>query len=255
MSLCMVLHELAFQFTPLREGRRAQQHHGVSGLCNFNSRPSARGDPAFLVVRLLLRHHFNSRPSARGDMEAAELAKMSQYISIHAPPRGATRRHRKPRTRFPFQFTPLREGRPAHTRSGDSEPDNFNSRPSARGDLPLFRVRQVQDISIHAPPRGATVMIPAFQPLIEFQFTPLREGRPSVAASSALATWIFQFTPLREGRLQEHPLYKPEMLFQFTPLREGRRWTWGRSPMRFSFQFTPLREGRLLMPAMLQTAS
>ena len=98
-------------------------------------------------------------------------------------------------------------------------------------------------------------MIPAFQPLIEFQFTPLREGRPSVAASSALATWIFQFTPLREGRLQEHPLYKPEMLFQFTPLREGRRWTWGRSPMRFSFQFTPLREGRLLMPAMLQTAS
>ena len=58
----------------------------------FNSRPSARGDPAFLVVRLLLRHHFNSRPSARGDMEAAELAKMSQYISIHAPPRGATAR-------------------------------------------------------------------------------------------------------------------------------------------------------------------
>ena len=173
----MVLHELAFQFTPLREGRRAQQHHGVSGLCNFNSRPSARGDPAFLVVRLLLRHHFNSRPSARGDMEAAELAKMSQYISIHAPPRGATRRHRKPRTRFPFQFTPLREGRPAaHIKR--RRISYFNSRPSARGDLPIpVAAIQNQTISIHAPPRGATSRSSASGRCRIFQFTPLREGR------------------------------------------------------------------------------
>ena len=232
---------------------------------NFNSRPSARGDPAFLVVRLLLRHHFNSRPSARGDMEAAELAKMSQYISIHAPPRGATRRHRKPRTRFPFQFTPLREGRPAHTRSGDSEPDNFNSRPSARGDLPLFRVRQVQDISIHAPPRGATVMIPAFQPLIEFQFTPLREGRQA-AELAKMSQYISIHAPPRgatdsgaEFRSAHHiSIHAPPrgatthprhdcrhvVNFNSRPSARGDGWAGACAPLPLAFQFTPLREGR-----------
>ena len=245
---------MQFQFTPLREGRPSIPRGTVTTTPSFQFTPLREGRHGSRRTCENEPIHFNSRPSARGDTSPQEAAN-TVSISIHAPPRGATCGAYKKEENLIFQFTPLREGRPAHTRSGDSEPDNFNSRPSARGDLPLFRVRQVQDISIHAPPRGATVMIPAFQPLIEFQFTPLREGRPSVAASSALATWIFQFTPLREGRLQEHPLYKPEMLFQFTPLREGRRWTWGRSPMRFSFQFTPLREGRLLMPAMLQTAS
>ena len=144
----------------------------------FNSRPSARGDPAFLVVRLLLRHHFNSRPSARGDMEAAELAKMSQYISIHAPPRGATVNarhvadgvvisiHAPPRgatiklpfqkfQRGLFQFTPLREGRPAL---------NYTAEP-------------FQQISIHAPPRGATRPSFAFRPsAVYFNSRPSARG-------------------------------------------------------------------------------
>ena len=221
--LSSVPHQL-FQFTPLREGRPSIPRGTVTTTPSFQFTPLREGRHGSRRTCENEPIHFNSRPSARGDTSPQEAAN-TVSISIHAPPRGATCGAYKKEENLIFQFTPLREGRPAHTRSGDSEPDNFNSRPSARGDLPLFRVRQVQDISIHAPPRGATVMIPAFQPLIEFQFTPLREGRPSVAASSALATWIFQFTPLREGRLQEHPLYKPEMLFQFTPLREGRRWT------------------------------
>ena len=77
-----------------------------------------------------------------------------------------------------------------------------------------------------------------------FQFTPLREGRPSPAHSKPGST-KFQFTPLREGRRinlaqkhrQEHfnsrpcvrgdelicSISKPASIFQFTPLREGRR--------------------------------
>ena len=76
-----------FQFTPLREGRRQ------------------------VSVTNLSPNHFNSRPSARGDGRTPAINRRRSYISIHAPPRGATcassRCIRKPL----FQFTPLREGR------------------------------------------------------------------------------------------------------------------------------------------------
>ena len=54
-----------------------------------------------------------------------------------------------------FQFTPLREGR----RFRGSHED-------------LLRL-----ISIHAPPRGATLFTKQQVEAIKFQFTPLREGR------------------------------------------------------------------------------
>ena len=58
------------------------------------------------------------------------------------------------------------------------------------------------NISIHAPPRGAT-RVP-----------------PRVAAAGS----GFQFTPLREGRHIPRVGRDAEDLFQFTPLREGRHW-------------------------------
>ena len=78
-----------------------------------------------------------------------------------------------------FQFTPLREGRLA-----DESADE------------LCR------ISIHAPPRGATL-----------------------GAGAGAIVGIFQFTPLREGRLQRGFSLPHAYRFQFTPLREGRRGT------------------------------
>ncbi len=101
-----------------------------------------------------------------------------KIISIHAPPRGAT-----PQVlggsygSFVFQFTPLREGRRHRVNVGNQVLD-FNSRPSARGDADYRRIpgdtvfqftplregrlgammksMGIADISIHAPPRGAT---------------------------------------------------------------------------------------------------
>ena len=127
------------------------------------------------------------------------LATMYNFISIHAPPRGATARCgcnpewyrfqftplREGRRRqciilIPpslFQFTPLREGRPCvrarmvtywdfnsrPSARGDtrrllisSSRNYFNSRPSARGDGTRRTSPGTADISIHAPPRGAT---------------------------------------------------------------------------------------------------
>ena len=145
-------------------------------------------------------------------------------ISIHAPPRGATSAGR-------CSFAP---------------PSDFNSRPSARGDVLAMPVSGVPNvyISIHAPPRGATesrFFHAAFAAL--FQFTPLREGRPMPSTPPAAPT-IFQFTPLREGRRFSRCAVQAHLRFQFTPLREGRLQHRQSSGAMSIFQFTPLREGR-----------
>ena len=153
---------------------------------------------------------FNSRPSARGD----------------APVFGDSC------VFFQFQFTPLREGR-HESCTGQHSVHHFNSRPSTRGDLfpqhpynVLFRfqftplregrhdtrvgIPTCNTISIHAPPRGAT---------IDFRVTHKGRARISIHAPPRGATRSiggeknankFQFTPLREGRLagrwlQRHP--------------------------------------------------
>ena len=147
-------HYVLFQFTPLREGRPVVTPSASANLTNFNSRPSARGDymaqilmqqDVFQFTPLregrrawrvlgLLESHFNSRPSARGDDEAGDAVRQAHPISIHAPPRGATRGAALGTPRNTFQFTPLREGRHVG-----------------------IRHQQVAvGISIHAPPRGAT---------------------------------------------------------------------------------------------------
>ena len=144
-----------FQFTPLREGRRALVSPNWYFLTYFNSRPSARGDPAddaaVPAVQSISIHapprgatarhpdssvhppYFNSRPSARGDIALLPLAD-DLVISIHAPPRGATEEVLRKAIACIFQFTPLREGRPV-----------------LRGER-----AEAEMISIHAPPRGAT---------------------------------------------------------------------------------------------------
>ena len=148
--------------------------------------------------------YFNSRPSARGDDFKNQFGDMD-FISIHAPPRGATCPHcrllrrvahfnsrpsargdlrtvRQPARNVYFNSRPSARGdvshRP-HPRTGL----HFNSRPSARGDQRREVRRSARRISIHAPPRGATCRREAGIASNLFQFTPLREGRPSARAS------------------------------------------------------------------------
>ena len=166
-------------------------------------------------------------------------------ISIHAPPRGATFSACKEIImERSFQFTPLREGR-LDIRLLRSRRCYFNSRPSARGDA-VRRGRRPERgrISIHAPPRGATLYAEGADPNEDvFQFTPLREGRQAPAPAPA-QTQAFQFTPLREGRRAPPTRRSQLILFQFTPLREGRLKAGAVAELADLFQFTPLREGR-----------
>ena len=123
----------------------------------------------------------------------------NSLISIHAPPRGATRtsRRRKPEK-------------------------HFNSRPSARGDTsPDTTTGRDNHISIHAPPRGATLQArrasgglshfnsrPSARgdiknchtaPAIKFQFTPLREGRRARRCPARLHPLDFNSRPSARG--------------------------------------------------------
>ena len=121
-------------------------------------------------------------------------------ISIHAPPRGATSRTRwlsagtsyfnsRPSARGDrdvlhrdawrclFQFTPLREGRPRCAGTA-ARPTIFQFTPLREGRRRVAGHRKVSNqISIHAPPRGATIDSTASIEALAFQFTPLREGR------------------------------------------------------------------------------
>ena len=62
-----------------------------------------------------------------------------------------------------FQFTPLREGRLVHFNFIRAI-YNFNSRPSARGDVRVLVAAIIGAISIHAPPRGATFLLSVVRP-------------------------------------------------------------------------------------------
>ena len=99
---------------------------------------------------------------------------------------------------------------------------NFNSRPSARGD-------------------GSSVLLMDSEK--QFQFTPLREGRPSAMGGFTTKSY-FNSRPSARGDTLAFQRYEGGQRFQFTPLREGRLRKTHFVPWWFLFQFTPLREGR-----------
>ena len=179
-----------------------------------------RGATRRAIGRISKHSHFNSRPSARGD-EIVRAEEEKPEISIHAPPRGATcflprgircakYFNSRPSARgdmataahagrpTAFQFTPLREGRQFCLRCG-SRMGYFNSRPSARGDPPTATPSHSGAISIHAPPRGATRRRPTTTREDEFQFTPLREGRPLTGSVCRRVISYFNSRPSARG--------------------------------------------------------
>ena len=143
---------------------------------HFNSRPSARGDGVEPVYgEWILTFQFTPLREGRPGW----LLWFGFIVGFQFTPLREGRRY-SPRIsalRSRFQFTPLREGRREGGRA-DSQHHDFNSRPSARGDrcivhregsgivfqfTPLREGRRADDyqlsaaqISIHAPPRGAT---------------------------------------------------------------------------------------------------
>ena len=254
-----------FQFTPLREGRR---HKVVAllALADISIHAPPRGATRFRISVKGGRKYFNSRPSARGDRTAqsafwslsifqftplregrrtsADRRRTSMEISIHAPPRGATRHPASLSSQAcRFQFTPLREGRPLHIDLLYNRL-NFNSRPSARGDYRNYATQEVNLISIHAPPRGATRQRRHLPLALDFNSRPSARGdrgvvgtpdkivehfnsRPSARGDGFVGFDVlelihFNSRPSARGDTSQSTMFPASSQFQFTPLREGR---------------------------------
>ena len=164
-----------FNSRPSARGDKFEAHYHVTSVISIHAPP--RGATTRHPNSAVHPPYFNSRPSARGDKTRKQKKEEKNVISIHAPPRGATKRLKKHIAPTIFQFTPLREGRRAAARrtvcSGKFQftplregrrppcisthiPGYFNSRPSARGDADAGIDFSAYNISIHAPPRGAT---------------------------------------------------------------------------------------------------
>ena len=190
-----------FQFTPLREGRRAAAAQSSAAI-NISIHAPPRGATSD-AGRSLQSSNISIHAPPRGATITCERRYPISNISIHAPPRGATlygtqfeelhvhfnsrpsargdtRRARlSGQRRGYFNSRPSARGDPAAPVCPRPSRPHFNSRPSARGDI-IKEDKPVNIflISIHAPPRGATAAACGNRYLSNtFQFTPLREGR------------------------------------------------------------------------------
>ena len=173
------------------------------------------------------------------------LATMYNFISIHAPPRGATTRARNaPDIQYISIHAP-----PRGATVGLSTPSGvwlISIHAPPRGATITADYNPIENyISIHAPPRGATRSIAGTDGVYDiFQFTPLREGRLTLGQKALKTGAISIHAPPRgatHGRIralcacQHHFNSRPSargdiqrsanvrtVIFQFTPLREGR---------------------------------
>ena len=134
-------------------------------------------------ARRRLQVYFNSRPSARGDRRGCGQGDGCRCISIHAPPRGATRELALHRAHPQFQFTPLREGRRT-PQAGQDDSVPFQFTPLREGRLAK---------------RGS--IVEQFQ----FQFTPLREGR-RLAGCVEDRAFYFNSRPSARGDRRSGPV-------------------------------------------------
>ncbi len=178
--------------------RGATKHRiQINTLCDFNSRPSARGDLAKSSFQQLQVISIHAPP--RGATLKPCIDTALHPISIHAPPRGATQPVNSANCPSDFNSRPSARGDPCGRHSKRAHL-HFNSRPSARGDFKFRKEKNNEYISIHAPPRGATrVCVVISSARTDFNSRPSARGDRPVTYTTSFRS-PFQFTPLREGR-------------------------------------------------------
>ena len=168
---------MLFQFTPLREGRHdgfitlyrnnsisihapprgaTNQHHAQQEHRGFQFTPLREGR-RILFPPTVLFSNFNSRPSARGDQQIKRITIFQHYFNSRPSARGDTRNRRHCWQWQRFQFTPLREGRRAAAAQSSAAINISIHAPPRGATSDAGRSLQSSNISIHAPPRGATI--------------------------------------------------------------------------------------------------
>ena len=165
--------------------------------------------------------NFNSRPSARGDPHGTNLPN-SFFISIHAPPRGATHFVSSYGSVLQFQFTPLREGRRAAAAQSSAAINISIHAPPRGATSDAGRSLQSSNISIHAPPRGATITCERRYPISNISIHAPPRGATLYGTQFEELHVHFNSRPSARGDRKTGALITRLTEFQFTPLREGR---------------------------------
>ncbi len=188
---------------------------------------------------------FNPRPRAGGDGSYLDEVAKEELVSIHAPARGATNLQQRGGLHNE-SFNPRpRAGGDIEDRMQVYKVASFNPRPRAggdgRGSMGMNRTDMFQstpprggrregwdyestgnDVSIHAPARGATKAWAGYNSRITlFQSTPPRGGRRQQPVRASKING-FQSTPPRGGRHVMTFLFPGIIRFQSTPPRGGR---------------------------------
>ena len=189
---------------------------------HFNSRPSARGDkrawrndancvlisihapprgatpPAQPQIRTACVFQFTPLREGRRRISCACAA---TFISIHAPPRGATYSTIVAGESEQISIHAPPRGATERNHRSNEHAGNFNSRPSARGDVASGTIALQVVISIHAPPRGATRHVSSFVPLhSDFNSRPSARGDAALDTKQLL-TLDFNSRPSARGDL------------------------------------------------------
>ena len=163
-------------------------------------------------------------------------------VSIHAPARGATCRRWRLRASRRFNSR-AREGRDPVRLSRRVREECFNSRAREGRDRALARRVRREDVSIHAPARGATCRLRRKTGVLVFQFTRPRGARPR-RRRPAILVRCFN-SRAREGRdvADRRPNRRLDVSIH-APARGATRVT-TQTIGRYVFQFTRPRGARL----------
>ena len=260
----MIRSGIRFQFTRPRGARPPFCGQGKQPVKFQFTRPRGARQQVALVARRAVGVSIHA--PARGATYHHAHQFRANAVSIHAPARGATKviaqtadlgrfQFTRPRgarlvtgayQRFPpsFQFTRPRGARPWWTRRGGSTP-RFNSRAREGRDGRIRLLHRQAGVSIHAPARGATIMVGSMLDRVGlFQFTRprgarrrlppprysgrcfnsrAREGRDTKVIAQTADLGRFQFTRPRGARRDTTTMCRFAELFQFTRPRGARR--------------------------------
>ncbi len=147
------------------------------GLSTFRSTRPRGARPSRSKLRRRVRRFRSTRPRG-ARLDGQPVVRHVRFVSIHAPPRGATYLREQGQCRHAFRSTRPRGARLAPRRSARANCAFRSTRPrGARLAVALARLGAVE-VSIHAPPRGATRDRVVSSPLLAFRSTRPRGARP-----------------------------------------------------------------------------
>ena len=209
---------------------------------NFNSRPSARGD-SFLLSLVRPSSTISIHAPPRGATTSKITSGGADVFQFTPLREGRLLKQVGLEARFLFQFTPLREGR-RHSVRRRSKPARFQFTPLREGRLHLHRIilrrslfqftplREGRPavsvrrpcsmrISIHAPPRGATLYYPPFGVIQLISIHAPPRGATGRQGKSSFYRWISIHAPPRGATWQEMRAGNSTQHFNSRPSARG----------------------------------